>query len=196
MRNPFTKLIANKKAANISAQNTHSYFQNVFADSKVAANQSIGAIPANQPVEPVLSRTAGRISQHYRLDPNEIAGRKYYHNQGINNEMAAKKEYLKFVKNNAENPNLINEHIDADDVNKYLGKIQGDIEDLRSRKYGAADIATDYLVGSGKFRRNMMRTGTTIGLYGTASLGVRGIAGGTPTRNADGKKDIAGIPFI
>lgn len=41
-----------------------------------------------------------------------------------------------------------------------------------------------------------LRYGTTLGGYALGAMGIRALAGGTPTTNANGDRDIAGIPFI
>ena len=170
-----------------------------FFNSRLQINAAGNTIKANKPVEPLLSRGAGYISKNYRLDPYEVAGRKYHHNQAINAQIADKKRYLRNVHDDIKNMSeqeLADFAYTPEEMAAFNKKIENDIADLKWQRYGALDIASDYFLGSGKVGRNMLRTGTAIGLYGTASLGIRTIAGGTPTRDAKGNRDIAGVPFV
>lgn len=56
--------------------------------------------------------------------------------------------------------------------------------------------AKDYYMGDSSIGTKALRYGATAGAVGAGAVGVRYLSGGSLTRNNDGQKDIAGVPFI
>ena len=68
---------------------------------------------------------------------------------------------------------------------------------VKDYAYGLLGGLKGYYSPSGRSAgENLLRYGTTLGIYAGTAIGARELNGGSLTRNADGSKDIVGIPFI
>lgn len=99
------------------------------------------------------------------------------------------------------NPNHVNGdgNLTEDGVNAMRKGQATSLEQHKMNRRNAigklGDDTKDYFTG-GDFTQNAVRMGAAAGVLGTAAVGTRYMSGGSVTHNNQGRRDIAGIPFI
>lgn len=83
------------------------------------------------------------------------------------------------------------ENVAAQQREAYLGQIRNRTD----ARNGMIDEAKHYFTG-GDFTQNAARIGAATAAYGGVAVGTRYLSGGSATTNNQGRRDIAGIPFI
>lgn len=83
------------------------------------------------------------------------------------------------------------EDVAAQQREAYLGQIRSRTE----ARNAMAKEAKDYFVG-GDFTQNAARIGAATAAVGGVAVGTRYMSGGSVTHNNQGRRDIAGIPFV
>ncbi len=94
-----------------------------------------------------------------------------------------------------------NMQVKLDDLESMAGDPGLAAAIYKTQKDGSLTDKIDYYAGATQAYFNTpgkraARIGTAAGVYAAGALGVRGLAGGSATRNSSGERDIAGIPFI
>lgn len=177
----------------------------------------------NNKIQSFLNNTPGKLKKiGYQLNPGNFNIEAHMAEQGAREASKVKiqglarngasTEDLKFVANRTKN---LKDNVDALAGKVSLGDIYGAAREASTKaRTGLADakasgfadhidaakFTADAYFKGGSDAENRVRRATAgavaLGAYGAGAYGIRRASGGSLTRNADGERDVAGIPFV